>query len=58
MIDTGEHNWLNFSMSNDDKLDLFAIGAEAAADFLGTFDWENYKSIRRDLAEAFKKSTS
>ncbi|MGH8663520.1 MAG: patatin-like phospholipase family protein [Burkholderiales bacterium] len=58
MIDTGDHNWLNFSMSNDDKLDLFAIGAAAAAEFLGGFDWENYKSIRRDLAEAFKKSTS
>jgi NTE family protein len=58
MIDTGEHNWLNFSMSNDDKLDLFAIGAEAAAQFLDAFDWENYKSIRHDLAEAFKKSTS
>jgi NTE family protein len=56
MIDTGEHNWLNFSMSEEDKADLFAIGAEAAAEFLAGFDWENYKSIRRDLAEAFRKS--
>jgi NTE family protein len=56
MIDTGAHNWLNFSLSNDDKVDLFAIGAEAAAQFLDGFDWEYYKSIRRDLAEAAKKS--
>jgi NTE family protein len=56
MIDTGEHNWLNFSLSEQDKTDLFARGAEAAAEFLESFDWENYKSIRHDLAEAVKKS--
>ena len=56
MIDTHDHNWLNFSLSNEDKTDLFAIGAEAAAQFLDGFDWENYKNIRRALAEAVKQS--
>lgn len=56
MIDTGAHNWLDFSMADEAKTDLFARGAEAAADFLERFDWEKYKRIRRDLAEAVKKS--
>jgi NTE family protein len=45
-IDVGEHNWLNFSISDDDKVDLFIRGAKAAADFLRKFDWEEYKEIR------------
>ena len=54
MIDTGEHNWLNFSMEDGDKVDLFARGAEAACGFLCSFNWEQYKEVRRDLAAAFK----
>lgn len=56
MIETGDHNWLNFSMSESDKIDLFARGAEAAADFLCAFDWSRYKEVRRDLAAAFRAS--
>ncbi len=48
-IDTGEHNWLNFSISDEDKIDLFKRGAEAADIFLRKFDWEDYKKIRADL---------
>ncbi len=56
MIDTGHHNWLNFSMEEKDKIDLFARGAAAAADFLQTFNWTKYKSIRKGIAEAFLAS--
>jgi NTE family protein len=56
MIDTGAHNWLDFALSAEAKVDLFAIGAEAAAQFLCGFDWEGYKKIRRDLSEAVRKS--
>lgn len=56
MIDTGSHHWLNFTMSQDDKIDLFARGANAAAEFLCTFDWTQYKTIRKGLAEAFQAS--
>ena len=45
-IDTGAHHWLNFSMSNNDKLDLFARGVAAAHHFLQSFDWAAYKEIR------------
>ena len=56
MIDTGNHHWLNFTMSHRDKVDLFARGAKAAAEFLCAFDWSKYKTIRKGLAEAFQAS--
>ncbi|HWF61201.1 MAG TPA: patatin-like phospholipase family protein [Nitrospira sp.] len=56
MIDTGSHHWLNFTMSHGDKIDLFARGAKAAAEFLCAFDWSKYKTIRKGLAEAFQAS--
>jgi len=46
-IETGSHNWLNFNLSDDDKVDLFYRGAEAAAKFLHSFNWEEYKKIRK-----------
>ena len=51
-IDTSPHNWLDFDMSRDDKRDLFARGAHAAAEFLCEFDWERYKKVRKELVEA------
>lgn len=48
-IDIGEHNWLNFSISDDDKLDLFIRGAQAAEEFLNDFNWQKYKEIRGEL---------
>jgi NTE family protein len=45
-IKTGDHHWLNFFMSDDDKKDLFALGVEAGARFLKEFDWIEYKGIR------------
>jgi NTE family protein len=50
-VDTGSHNWLDFRLTDDAKLDLFKRGMEAAAGFLGTFDWKAYKGIRRRLAK-------
>lgn len=51
-IDTGDHNWLDFHLSDTAKLDLFRRGAECAAAFLCKFDWPAYKEIRRSLAAA------
>lgn len=45
-IDIGDHNWLNFSISDEDKIDLFCRGAKAADEFLRKFNWEKYKKIR------------
>jgi NTE family protein len=48
-IDTGDQSWLNFDLSDDDRIDLFRRGAKAAVKFLTTFDWKAYKEIRRNL---------
>ena len=47
-IPTHGHHWLNFYMSDAEKLSLFKNGMHAAYDFLETFDWESYKEIRRE----------
>jgi NTE family protein len=48
-IDTGDHNWLNFNLSDEDQVDLFNRGAKAAAGFLRKFNWERYKDTREKL---------
>lgn len=42
----GQFNWLDFNMSEDDRIKLFNLGALKAVEFLETFDWEAYKVIR------------
>ncbi len=46
LIDVKEHSWLNFFMEDEEKIALFRKGALAAAEFLESFDWENYKAER------------
>ncbi|MCP9770862.1 alpha/beta hydrolase [Lacihabitans sp. LS3-19] len=48
-IDTDGHNWLNFDISDEEKLDLFIRGVKAAQEFLDTFDWIAYKKLRATL---------
>ena len=55
-IDTGQHNWLNFFMGQEEKLDLFKRGVKAAADFLEAFEWEAYKRLRAQMAKAYHAS--
>jgi NTE family protein len=43
---------LNFRLTSDEKLSLFDAGVRAASEFLIRFDWERYKEIRYDLAQA------
>lgn len=45
-IQTGDHHWLNFFMSDGEKKDLFARGVEAGVKFLRGFNWIKYKEIR------------
>lgn len=45
-IDVQDFNWLNFFLTDPDKIRLFRAGVIAAADFLKKFDWENYKTER------------
>ena len=48
-IDIGDHDWLNFGISDEAKLDLFKRGVEAAAIFLRGFDWAKYKQVREAI---------
>jgi NTE family protein len=48
-IDIGDHDWLNFGISDEAKLDLFIRGAQAAERFLRKFDWIKYKEVRKQL---------
>lgn len=50
-IDIGDHDWLNFAISDDAKKDLFIRGARAAAEFLRKFDWPGYKKVREQTKE-------
>jgi NTE family protein len=46
VVNTSKFNSLNFSMSEDEKIKLFALGAKAAVEFLERFDWTQYKLDR------------
>lgn len=48
-IDTSGHHWLNFFMDEKDKIDLFKRGVKRAYKFLETFNWKNYKNIRKEI---------
>ncbi|MEM1000331.1 MAG: patatin-like phospholipase family protein [Bacteroidota bacterium] len=54
-VDVSGHSWMNFGISNADKVDLFVRGVQAAQQFLTEFDWEKYKTFRATLiAEAIQ----
>ncbi|OFX53937.1 MAG: hypothetical protein A2066_03790 [Bacteroidetes bacterium GWB2_41_8] len=50
-IDVGDHDWLNFGITDAAKLDLFKRGAQAAERFLRKFDWLEYKKVRAQLIQ-------
>ena len=45
-----EFNWLNFNMSRERQVELFALGAKKAIEFLEGFDWEDYKKLRKRMS--------
>lgn len=48
-IDIGHHDWLNFGITDEAKVDLFRRGTVAAEKFLRKFDWPEYKKVREKL---------
>lgn len=58
VVDVDGHNWLDFGIKDEAKIDLFVRGAKAAANFLRGFDWKQYKQIRKGLAEAYTISNA
>lgn len=47
-------NWLDFNMSDENKIRLFLEGANCAAKFLSTFNWGEYKILRGFTAQEAK----
>lgn len=47
-IDVRKFNWLNFNLTEKEKIQLFINGAEAAAKFLKEFDWKEFKDYRKE----------
>lgn len=45
-IPLAEYNWLNFFITDAEKLAMFEKGAEAATQFLLQFNWQEYKNDR------------
>jgi NTE family protein len=54
-VPLSQFNWLNFFLSDQEKLDMFEAGAKAARDFLMKFDWEAYKRAREQYQDELKK---
>ena len=48
-VDLKDFNWLDFSLSDKSKIEMFVRGAEAACGFLKSFDWNGYKNIRESM---------
>lgn len=48
-VPLAEYNWINFFISDKDKVEMFVKGALAAARFLENFDWEDYKNARKGM---------
>jgi NTE family protein len=51
VVDTSKQNWLNFDLTPDDKVELFQRGAEAAVEFLRSFNWPRYKELRTAMTQ-------
>lgn len=56
VVNTSRFNSLNFSMSEDEKIKLFALGAKSAVEFLESFDWGQYKLDREANYSKYHKS--
>lgn len=54
-INTENFNWLNFNLTNDEKIRLFVRGVNAAKDFLMNFNWDEYKADREEILKTMKK---
>jgi hypothetical protein len=56
MIDTGSHQWLKFTMGQEDKVHLFARGAKAAAEFLCAFIGLSIRRSGKGLSKRLKQA--
>lgn len=45
------YNWLNFFLNKQSKQEMFVLGAKSATEFLIHFNWEEYKTARKEMQE-------
>ena len=57
-ISLSEFNWLNFFISEEDKVKMFVKGAQAATDFLLNFDWPAYQKERIQMQLLFNEKNT
>lgn len=57
-ISLSEFNWLNFFITEEEKIKMFIKGAQAARDFLLTFDWRKYQEERVQMQLFFNEKHS
>lgn len=54
-IPLAEFNWLNFFLSEEDKLKMFIRGAQTACGFLLSFDWKDYQKERIKMQQVLNE---
>lgn len=54
-ISLHEFNWLNFFITEEEKIKMFVRGAQAACDFLMNFDWQKYQKERIEMQLFFNE---
>jgi NTE family protein len=57
-IPLANYNWLNFFLSDQDKIDMFVLGVKSATQFLIEFDWQTYKGERESMQIQLNKETA
>ncbi|MEP6926096.1 MAG: patatin-like phospholipase family protein [Ginsengibacter sp.] len=56
-IPLSDYNWLNFFITDQDKIDMFILGVKTATKFLIEFDWETYKDDRATMQVTLNKES-
>jgi len=56
-IPLAEFNWLNFFISDQEKLKMFIRGAQSATTFLLNFDWPSYQKERTQMQVLLNEKT-
>ncbi len=53
-----EFNWLNFFVTEEEKIKMFVKGAQAATEFLSNFDWQEYQQGRIQMQLLFNEKNT
>ena len=57
VIKLSEFNWLNFFLTDEDKIKMFIRGAESATEFLLGFNWPQYQEDRIAMQQVLNRDS-